>query len=1433
MPSLSVVIAPLLGIVRAVWPSIRQLYGERRAGQAPLRSTDLLDSILDRGLAHISQDTGVDEEWWRVFLATIVHEYITPDFLRIPAVQEWLAQAQVKDDIKTIARSRILGSPVDDREVVDRLAQAYSIATGEAPNLASGPIEVIVAIVSASVLGRLSTEGQVLGGMMQAGTQAIQEQMAALAERVSDIAVPGQATPVLDEKANSDLRRIKRRRGIDPDSVRVQMEELALRVQQGELQGVSIGVRAEVLYWAARLHAVDLKYISVAQAYRDEVRRLVPGYDLRLIDGLLAKARGDSHKSLRIARELDTPDGRSVLFGLLCDVSGRAAALSWLMDRLPSGPEVFTGYGWRAAIVALAQDNRWEEAARIASGTTSGHLDECPDLAYVEGVINAGLLLPTDYRHLVFQGPVAFPGGVAEGREADERRERAARQFDVAARLMEEVGVPERAQGAREWMLWLRLTHGAQAVREAAREEVRLAMRNGREAVGRVALAIAFDVDFDPEPLQRYLRERALTGGLDEREVLAKFRMIEAKGSRPDLIRFIEQEKQTLIRVIPPDVVIGGMVEALVQQGEVTRAERTLDENVTVFDSDDLQRLRSLILRTKGEPVRRQLEELYARTEDLVDLRNLLKYVIANRDWSAALPLLEALFRHEHTVENAYHLVQAMEQGAERDDGAILKFLESNDDLVARSQDLQALKAWGLFRLGRLKESKALNDVLLRDRRSSNDLALDINIAVRSGDWEHFGTIVEREWPLRDTHDPKALLRLAAIAAENGDVARAIELVGLAAVKAPDQADVLTAAYTLSVQLGRESREVAAWLERAAALSSAEGPIHRFQIRELVEEFMPAQTERMRKVNELVTQGAVPLHAAAALLNTPLARLLIDLPLKNLQVQDGRRLTVIPIVSGARGALPTDSRWALGIDITSIMVLSNIGLLEKALSGFRSVILPPSTLEYLLNERRDARFHQPSRIAEANALHGLLGLQRLKVLEPGAVPPVGAGLTEEVGLELGELLKVARQRNGFVIHPKPIYKPSTYHEQKAELGEYEGYVLSPSTLVKALWQAGVLDQHASNTALNYLQKVEPMADAAVAPRDIVEKVICLDRLAVTYLQTAGVLADVANAAPQVFVHGLLREEVHALLSESQSRNRLEQRIEEIRLVLARATSGGQAILAPQSKKAQDDEDRLLGSTTVMHFARDNSSCDAVCIDDRCANRFTRLIDEAGRSVPLLCTVDVIRHLCSEGIITRDEMFAAMHRLRRQGFVLIPTFTDELSEALRAAVVGRGTGELAESAELKAIRIALARVRSLGLVQQPLETPYLNGLRVNCLHVVLDLWRDQSVSVQEASIASEWIWKQLFPMATEWGHGSEGSEAVGAPRAVFVSQIGALLQVGALITGEKGKAFREWMASNLVDPLLPTNADVVDDMVTVVQSGIEKLVEELTDDADAV
>jgi hypothetical protein len=83
------------------------------------------------------------------------------------------------------------------------------------------------------------------------------------------------------------------------------------------------------------------------------------------------------------------------------------------------------------------------------------------------------MLLPEEYRQYALEMNLFHPIiDTIEGLEADQIRERTDGYFAHATDLMTELGENRRAQAARDWRLWLRLTDPRPEIVEASRREV-------------------------------------------------------------------------------------------------------------------------------------------------------------------------------------------------------------------------------------------------------------------------------------------------------------------------------------------------------------------------------------------------------------------------------------------------------------------------------------------------------------------------------------------------------------------------------------------------------------------------------------------------------------------------------------------------------------------------------------------------------------------------------------------------------------------------------------------------------------------------------------------------------------------------------------------------------------------------------------------------
>jgi hypothetical protein len=311
--------------------------------------------------------------------------------------------------------------------------------------------------------------------------------------------------PIVTAHAERELSAIRKRRGVDPDRARREVRLLVERLDSRDLRHADDAVRRDAIYWAARLHAACRETATEARAFRDRLAGPGPGIDLRVVDALLAEAEGDTNGALQLLRDADTPDIRAALFSTLHRARGQEAALGWF-EQEPGheDPGFFTGIGWRNLGAFLAEAGRWEDAAGWLDYVHTAHGDECPDLLFLEGSVNAALLVPADFRRPDLGLDLLHPAvQTLEGGDADARRSRALACFERATDLLAELGLGDLVRDARQHCLWLRLTSPDAAIRQEANREVASGMRDGPRAVDLVPFARRFGIEYDPGPLSR------------------------------------------------------------------------------------------------------------------------------------------------------------------------------------------------------------------------------------------------------------------------------------------------------------------------------------------------------------------------------------------------------------------------------------------------------------------------------------------------------------------------------------------------------------------------------------------------------------------------------------------------------------------------------------------------------------------------------------------------------------------------------------------------------------------------------------------------------------------------------------------------------------------------------------------------------------------
>ena len=1224
------------------------------------------------------------------------------------------------------------------------------------------------------------------------------------------------------DQAEKALSQILILRAFDPPRARQNIQALQRCVgDKGDLLAASTSTKNTVLYWTARLCADDPETPASVRRLRDELRQTAPGMDLSIVDALLAEADGGKDEALRLLRDCDDPDPRTALFALLIRAQGRHDALAWYAEQAaPDDSQFFTPVGWKNWAVCMAKVGRWTEAAQRLLSFKS-HWQQMPALAFVEGIINAAMLLPDEHRERALEAVPVYLGvtpTLVAG--AEKHHARAVACFEFAEQSTKDIADPDLAGLISDWRLWLRLMDPNTTTANVARDEIGQDMEEGVRAVELMLFAYAFNILFNVEPLRRYLEHRKQLGGLNDRECRAECLIAQRSMSPRDLVTYLEQHKTRLSEVMPLALVTTMRVYALVNDNQTKKARTLVAAHATALGEAQARRLTVRIDECEGNDPREQLELSYHQTGSLVDLKNLAGHLKIVNDHAALQPLLRDLFDCERTVENAQNLVTCFGAPPSSDYEAIVKFLEENPDILERSDELKEMQAWALFQAGQLQESKEINDKLLSKRTNPDDLHLDMNIALASGDWERVAAILDREWPKRDSRDPGVLMRLALFAGQQNQApSRALQLAKLAAEKAPDDPHMLMAAYWLHVRLGHDDEVDPAWLQRAYALSSTDqGPVWSVNLQDAVTEWLPARRDHLREVEQKWLNGEILTSMAAGRFNMPLAHFLLHIPDQNTAELDGRRRMMLPIIAGARAPIELQDDWTIGLDVTSIMVLAYLGLLEEADEAFHHVKLSPDIMEGLFRDQNEARFHQPSRIAAAEQVHALRSRDRLRAAGHVTAPP--RAITDEVGMELATLLHLARQDNGKVICVPPLYKAGSLMEEQADISGYDALIHSPMDLCEFLYNTGKIAAADYQRASRFLCSQGKTAPAPLTP-SILEGPIYVARLALSYLQDAGILQPMATAGLDIRIHPDVLEEVNVLIETGDVGEALVTKMEGIRHTLRNVLDSEKASFLPRTAAQDGDiQNRAMRFQETASLLAGSAACDALCIDDRFINRHPVLTEPPERAVPLVCVLDVLRYLVSRGHLSVADHWSARHKLRQSGFAFIPPESDELAHWLTTAKMDNG--QLKESLELRIIRQATVQMHSLGFLTPEEALALSVSLNRVGKASVIHVWEDESLAIEQATALSDWVWHHLMAVSIGSPKHIAQDHHTGWMRDLLSLRLGSLLLPTAIKSHDRRAHYTRWLDHSVLEPLRPANADLIETALASVREGISVL-----------
>lgn len=1219
------------------------------------------------------------------------------------------------------------------------------------------------------------------------------------------------SSDLIDHKIEEEVKMIRKSRFFaEFDTVQNSLF-LARQLVEAELRGGNDAVRSNALAWCARFLARSPEQ-EKAEEYLGVAKALADNEEVHIAEAFILSQKGHKIAALNAVAKLDSARSRSAAFMIVAHHEGAQAALEWL-ETARIQPENLDSDGKYFLLVQQLQNAQWDAAGKSLEAITKEDLEETPLLSHLTAITHLTRTVPIELRSQVIgQLPFqAFIFPLASDGSAMAIRRQAHDLFAQSADASRQLNCPSQAMLDEQYEIWLELKDPEKF--EATRKRLESMLRNDKSPLRFVPLALQFGINVDITAIEKEIeRQLALHGEMTEDAALARLALAFTGRPPGEIASYIARNQDDLSKYIDKKFLLEIQIEMLARAGNPERANQILQTLlVDNIPDPEVGRLRRIISEAEGSEPIETLKTQFQQTKSLIDLLALVEELAAKEEWDALCEFGEELFARTHSIRDAERLANAMNNA--RRNASLLSFLEAQMDLVAQSKHLQMLHCWSLYNEGRVLESRSELAKLKVDPDSPNVRALTVNLPIALGDWHSLSVYVAKEYEQRSSRGSMDLLKAAQIALTLG-LPQSKDLLFSAVAKANEDPGVFASAYFLAAKAGWEEDEnVTGWLHQAAQLSGPDGPLKKMTLKDVLN-MKPDWDRHESEVLKLFAAGEIPMIAAASSLNKTLINLMVFPALRNLTENDARRRSGIPSYSGKHQPLSVATIRKIGLDATALLTLSILGLLEKALDAFEIVYLPHSTLSWLFEEKQHATFHQPSRIKDAHTIRDFLASGVLEKFCP--LTPADNDLSMQIGDELATMITEAEQASDgsqrVVIRPFPVYQVGSLMEQQVDLTQHVGVLSSCTAIVDKLREKGQITAEEEKNARLYLRLQEIPWPNQPEIRD--GAILYLDDLAITHFLHLGILQKLHDAGFRLIASRRELFESDQLVSSENISNQVNELIERIRSVVNSRIESGKIKLA--SRPVVDNPDSSLAEHPTLAAIALAEKCDAVIADDRFLNQHSQIKHDSGLT-PLLCTLELINVLASTGLINSDEWYECRTRLRQIGYFFIPLTEDELFHHLNTCKVK--DKNVIETAELKAIRENLLRVRMSDWLQHPKEALWLDTILQVFLRVLRRLW----LTTDEPShirARSNWILMQMDVRG--WAHSFEKENAESISKNVLGSHSLALLTPRPEMSDEMKQEYWQWAESKVLEPLIQQSPDLLDWIVDWHRNHISKV-----------
>lgn len=1167
-------------------------------------------------------------------------------------------------------------------------------------------------------------------------------------------------------------------------------------------------LRRDVLIRGARTAAQN-KRIGDAEKFLVAAERLTGPGSTEGARALILEAQGQTDEALKLIRDRRDADSTSTFIGILSRTKGDDVAYEWIRTEGITAPPL-TQHGLLALTKAFVATSHLDELRQQLGELPLARISAMPAVLFFRGVARLASAFPKVYQFVVLSSPPIHVGFVEPaltdaqlGGHLDEAIDDLAQSIS----LIRPLDLPSALSNAEWYLTWARLLHPGK--RPGAIAKLALDVKVTAKAVQLIQLALYYLKGFDPSELLDHLRKREVTGGLDDEDLRALIAINIHQGAHAAIAGLIAKYRARYEGLLAPHQADILEIQALSQANDSTGARARLEEVRRALPDSVVTDLEAEVQQAEGvDPVTAYLRA-YEQGRSLPSLRALVAELQHRRSYGQLGIFAEKLYAE---TQDPHDITLSARAYSQADDvGNFLRIVDAFPIAAERDLDVKQHLAWALMRLGRLLAAEKIANEFRQ--AGTRDLALEINLAIETGEWEKLASPLASYLENKDDHDAITLIGAAQTAFVSGHGLHRDLL--KAAVSKPDpSAEVLVGAYALAVESGLEEQDPKPheWFTKAVEQSGPDGPIHSIEMKELLDSQIE-MGRHGRHVNDALMAGNLPIFLAAPQLQLTLVEAMLGNFVRNVAEPDARKRSLLPLFSGRRPPLRLPESKRIALDMTSLLVLGYLGLLPTTIKSFEHIVLSPNAMRELFAGQRGVLKYQRSRVQRALQLQRMLSSSKVKTVPPPGGSP--SELTKAVGVDLSSLLNAARATSGIVVRPAPVMTLGSNARETADLSAYADYLCDTPSLLAVLKDLGVVNEKEEALATRYFAVQDIRWPHSARPTKA--SPLYLDDVTVSYLQTTELLGKVADSFDAVYVSESVADEANEVLNIDQQSAQVIEILRGVREAVSESFRAGNLTFA-EPKLAVESAGGAADFPTV-HLLSNLSNLDTLAIDDRALNKDTFLRPAESVVVRIATTLDILEELLARGIINGEEHRGYRHRLRTMGASLVDLQPDEVRLAAQRS-------SMSESSEFREITntIALGRVRKMP--RFPAEIPWFLTTSLALRGGLKDLWKREP-DKKRAAILSHLIVAAL-PRGEDWVTLWDGAPPADWAKAVNRATYAGLAFAIEIDDPVTRAAYLDWVTRRVLNEIEITDPDMFAAIVEQLKSAISVAVEKKRD-----